>query len=1219
MWLVGASAAWGQVALRGGERISEPASAVGVEGVRVGSRVIPWDRVRAVEGELAEQAAAWAEVSETLWRARARLERGDAALAEPLYEEAFAQLAGAPGPTALAAAEGLLRCRLLRGARAAAVEPWLEAARLRREGVAVEFRGPPVIDPDTGLAPALAPVWERTVGAGALGRVDGGRSTNFVIATLDDLYRWSALRAAGVDAAGAHEPVVGPEEAKDPAVALVQAMVEAQHGDDRARERARAALSAGLARDLGSWQEAWRRAALGLSLVRERGEAQRRDGMLELLHLPARFSGSQPALAAIALREAARTLEEDGDSAGALALRTEAEGLRTTPVGVWGNATTSAEAGGALERYLEANGLRALLIEQLERRLAQSAPAERLALAERLSGLYAELLSEAPSAEARAALEQRARALLDAVPEADSADLRLNLHRATYLRAEEVAERWRLRLASASEVEQAERTLRALGPDLARIGAIAHRRVEALEKQEESARETDQALLGEALTTARRQRSLAMYLGGWANVYLAEITDSGPAAVEGLKMLGWLLNAPDGEVPTIERVPTQTLQYEHIARAALGAATANSVRNAHEEATAWLDLVETTEGVPVAVREQVFARRAAAMARAGTWGELVRLVSARRGESVDGARQRRVATPLSPNEARLIAALAFEEPASRKEEAAARSLRATALADLVAQEQLAQVVDLAKRYGTEPLGEGGFIVDYVRGLLAYQRAREAHGAGGANAEVPTGVQEIVGLYENAEALLAAAAVEEDAAKFPQALADAEMLRGLAMLWASGSDSAGGSQARALAAANQLLAVAGGAADERVRADAMWMAARALEFAAEAKGARTKEATERREALITEFVGAFPADERAGRLLIQQSAAGALEPAEAVSRLLATPQGSPMWGAAQREAARLLFAMTRDGDAAGRSAAARRFLEVAGPILELDASSAVKKGDVEAADRAALTGRQLLEAALGIAPPDVRAAGQALAALESMRAARVVDLSPYEDELAFRRLQAAAGLGDEAEAERVSDELYERAMAGGGPFARAGLGMMLQRAATAWRAGPQDAARAKSMVRQGVRALATDWMGLTEGARLTVRVYVGEAAAWLWEHEGDERALELAVEMHRWALERQPNDGALLKRMASLSEAAGDRATALASWTKLLAGADVASAAWFEAKTHVMELTAEDDPEAARTMLEQHEALYPEFGPAPWGARMRELAQRLGAGAEGAAP
>src|SRR5690606_18662983 len=112
-------------------------------------------------------------------------------------------------------------------------------------------------------------------------------------------------------------------------------------------------------------------------------------------------------------------------------------------------AAQESSADRALEKYLERLGQRTLLIEHLEQRLGRTAGAERAGLAERLTRLVAEELEAASSPARRAELERRARALLDVIPEGDSIDLRLSLHRATYANAEEVAERWRLRLASA--------------------------------------------------------------------------------------------------------------------------------------------------------------------------------------------------------------------------------------------------------------------------------------------------------------------------------------------------------------------------------------------------------------------------------------------------------------------------------------------------------------------------------------------------------------------------------------------------------------------------------------------------------------------------------------------------------------------------------------------------------------------------------------------------
>src|SRR5690606_26027526 len=104
--------------------------------------VISWDRIRTVSGDHAAIAANHANVADRLWRARTRIERGDWRLGEPLFEGLFATYGALTGPASAVAAEGLLRCRLRRGAQAASVEPWLALVRIRRMQVhAVEGQG----------------------------------------------------------------------------------------------------------------------------------------------------------------------------------------------------------------------------------------------------------------------------------------------------------------------------------------------------------------------------------------------------------------------------------------------------------------------------------------------------------------------------------------------------------------------------------------------------------------------------------------------------------------------------------------------------------------------------------------------------------------------------------------------------------------------------------------------------------------------------------------------------------------------------------------------------------------------------------------------------------------------------------------------------------------------------------------------------------------------
>jgi hypothetical protein len=110
----------------------------------------------------------------------------------------------------------------------------------------------------------------------------------------------------------------------------------ARGGDGQAREQARAAirqrLSLGQVRVEGNkvksgqipaWLEAWLRMGLGLSMIREEDSGTRLLGVIELLHLPARFDAEQGNLAGIALAHAAVVMVEAGDPAGAVTLKEE--------------------------------------------------------------------------------------------------------------------------------------------------------------------------------------------------------------------------------------------------------------------------------------------------------------------------------------------------------------------------------------------------------------------------------------------------------------------------------------------------------------------------------------------------------------------------------------------------------------------------------------------------------------------------------------------------------------------------------------------------------------------------------------------------------------------------------------------------------------------------------------------------------------------------------
>jgi hypothetical protein len=357
-----------QVTLRSsrpGER-PEPAGEVALvspAGVTVKSasdsdtRIISWDRIASVgpalpngPGTFTADAAPFAHTADRLWRARTRLERGDWLGAGPLLREAAPTFRDSTGPTPALVFDGLLRCELLRGARAGAAAAWFEwlmvlerAGGLTDSGVRLpvlwtggSIDAPAIIDPATGLARDLPPIWvaETALDAAAsagdwdalLARAAAAPApiTREYIA----LYRAAARAEAGLPAE-IPAPSVPSANGKATAqqssgVRLVRLIVTARAAEPPQRQAAREALAAIMSAEaVEPWVEAWCRAGIGRSLLKEPDTDARTRGVLELLHLPARLSRACPYLGAVALAESARALWTINDHPGAAALKAE--------------------------------------------------------------------------------------------------------------------------------------------------------------------------------------------------------------------------------------------------------------------------------------------------------------------------------------------------------------------------------------------------------------------------------------------------------------------------------------------------------------------------------------------------------------------------------------------------------------------------------------------------------------------------------------------------------------------------------------------------------------------------------------------------------------------------------------------------------------------------------------------------------------------------------
>ena len=304
-------------------------------------RVVGWDRLLRIDGAAGEPPIVG--LSDAVWRARTRIERGDTRSAEGLLTELAAKLEGQRGPTAAAVFEGLLRCRAARAARAGAVSAWLSwvvvmerSGGVRPDGAGIAaptewlggaIYGAPMIDMRTGLPPPLPPMWVNEpalVAAASAGEWRRAALADDAVTAASELARWYQV-AARFEERGDTDVSEWPREVGTiEGTRIVRWIVQSRVGDASRRAAARAQLQGLIGLETTEpWLEAWCRAAIGRSLIRESDTTERIRGVIEMLHVPARLQSAVPALAATCLAEAAVVLHEFGDESAAARLKQE--------------------------------------------------------------------------------------------------------------------------------------------------------------------------------------------------------------------------------------------------------------------------------------------------------------------------------------------------------------------------------------------------------------------------------------------------------------------------------------------------------------------------------------------------------------------------------------------------------------------------------------------------------------------------------------------------------------------------------------------------------------------------------------------------------------------------------------------------------------------------------------------------------------------------------
>lgn len=837
-----------------------------------------------------------------------------------------------------------------------------------------------------------------------------------------------------------------------------------------------------------------------------------------------------------------------------------------------------------LEAYLVQHGLDHLVVSLVERDLRRALGEDRVPIAERLAMLYGEMIDQAADDDERAMWERKSRELLDRVPQADSNTLRMNIWKASYLRAERLAELWRLRATDRESMLEARRIMSDLSPVLTKAYHEFDARVERLADLEVGGDPLRADRVDRELLELEALASQAAYYGAWASYYEAWLSDSARPIDQALEMFGHILQS-DRTEPSLQELPDSLLGFEHVARAALGVAMSYGMTGRPNIGLDWIAAIDFEETNPN-VREVLPLYRMVLLFDAENYRQIESDISLYAETDT-----------LSPTMARLIATEALET-LTRTTRSEPRKLAALAIAALSNAGELGQVLEIAEAFDLTRLGANDFVVAYVLALKAHERARQAHGS-----DEPTTDPELIDLYLAAAERLREAVARGDAADYPDAARHARQLLAWSYYYRS----------RFLEAAEAFRQFALEAPFEQAET-AEWMQIVSLDQAW--RQTRDPEIKQILKQAMDDFVHHRPSSQRSYRIQLRQVSTDDDASRQAVDMLRDIPQSSDVYREAQVEAERQLFKLFHDASGLDKIDLGREYLEVAEPLYRDDERLAFStEGTTESRERYVTRARRLLDVQLTRGIARLREARQVLDRLSAAGSSGLVNIEPLRDEIDYRRFQIQVLGGEFEAAAQWVEELW--AANPSSPFARAAAQDLFVYAVQDWRAFPlaEDLDQTlERVIRFGQRLVAPDGpLDSVEGdLAISQAATVAEAARLLGKRTSRTGPATLALDWYGKLLEAAPNYYPVVKANAEIAEEQGRREDALDLWRTAAAGLDSNDTEWFEAKYHQMRLLAEVDLERARLVMRQFELLHPNYGPYPWHDPLVELAERLNA-------
>ena len=308
---------------------------------------------------------------------------------------------------------------------------------------------------------------------------------------------------------------------------------------------------------------------------------------------------------------------------------------------------------------------------------------QKSGLQNKLADVYAVMLARLGKEDDGETL-QRAISLFDRIPEAGTTDLRLQLYRATYIAAEQILERYRLRISDKNEADFAITHLHEVADDLASLREVLLKRIRSSRSQNEK---------------KKQQVGLISSYLAWSRYYLAWYEDDQTQAATAANIFAEILL---GDSPHLQSVSLDLKSHETGARAILGIALCKSILRDPVGSDPWFNELEAPTTWS-SVRHLVPLWKFFLHVDNKEW-ELI-LADLQAPNSVDKILMFRVA-----------AVHALEDYSSPN----AKDVANQSLDWLIDSGQLGIVSEIIKLYGTAALEPNGFFSKYIMGDIAFR-------------------------------------------------------------------------------------------------------------------------------------------------------------------------------------------------------------------------------------------------------------------------------------------------------------------------------------------------------------------------------------------------------------------------------------------------------------------------------------------------------------------